>query len=202
MRQEDSSNDSFLPRTRKIRLVRSKEKFEQKFRLIVQDPEFQRDVNLIRKKQDIDLENRHLIVSEKGDIKPLLKKYKLSKEWRYILDIYILTGEFERMGDPHAIELAFNRQKKFAWMKIYPETTLREIKLAYKTIVKEFKGGKIIKTRKAQNSERDIFILEMRKKGKNYKEIILLVKENYNELIDSGHISRLLEKMKKRRQSI
>ncbi|MEK7538844.1 MAG: hypothetical protein AAB552_03300 [Patescibacteria group bacterium] len=183
-------------------LTRPSKKFKDKFDLLTNDPSFQKDIKLLRDKWGINLEQSRLIVRERNSLVPLLKKYNLSEDWEYVIGMYIHSNEFEEMGDPHGLQIRLEGDKKSATLKIYPETTSREIRSAHSTIIKIIKRGKIIKTRPADKFERDSYIYELYLKGKLYKEISVLVTENYNEQIDKFELSKIVAKMKKRRAGI
>lgn len=190
------------PKNQTTILTRPSKKFKEKFELLICDPSFQKDIKLLRDKLGINLEQSRLIVKERDSFFPLLKKYNLSEDWEYIIGMYISSNEFEEMGDPHGLQIKVAKKKESATLKIYPETTLREIKSAYSTIIKVIKGGKIIRTRTAVKIDRDSYIYELYLKRKSYKEISVLVKENYSEQIDKFELSRIVAKMKKRRSGI
>lgn len=190
------------PKKSIIILARPSQKFEAKFQLLKDSKEFKNDVKNIRDKWGVDIKNPHLVEGNKEDILNLLKKHMLSKDWEYIISVYITSGEFEPMGDPNGIQLKVSQNKRYADIRIFPDTTLADLKQAYKTIIKELKDGKAIRTRGAKESDRDSFIYNLRNEGKTYQEIKRLVFENYGEHLDDGTLGRIIAKMKKRRNSI
>lgn len=190
------------PKNSTIILTRPSQKFEAKFQLLKDSKEFREDVQNIRDKWGVDIENQRLIQGNKDDILNLLKKHKLSKDWEYIISIYITSGEFEPMGDPNGIQLKVPQSKRFADVRIFPDTTLADLKQAYKVIVKELKDGRATRTRSAKELDRDSFIYNLRNEGKTYQEIERLVFENYSEHLDDGTLGRIIAKMKKRRNSL
>jgi len=204
MRQKsdpESLEDDSTKRT--IILARDKSKFQQKFELLKLWPDFENGITYFRKKWGVNLDNQKIIEIDTNDQKEFekfLKKHKLTNEWNYLISIYIQTGEFEKMGDPGGIQIQIDPKKRFANIKVYPETTLLDIKKAYKIVTRELKDGKIIKTTPAKNFERDNFIYELRtNKRKSYKEIRKLIGDNYNDFLDDNHLGRIIDKVKKRR---
>lgn len=200
MRQEQSLFRK--PHKEIIILARPPKKFRDKFELLKNDPSFQADIKSLREAWGIDLEQPRLIVRDGNSLNSLFLKYNLSKDWEYLVSTYIHSGEFEEKGDPHGLQIELAKDKGTAKLTIYPETTLREIKSAYSEIIKILKDGKIIKTRPADEFERDSYIYEMYLKRKSYKQISALVNENYNEKFDEFELSKIVAKMKKRRATI
>lgn len=181
--------DPFEPTKKTVVLPTRRASVQQKMELLISNPQFQNDVDRIRMK-----------TQGKDEVPALLKKYKLSREWGYLIDIYILTGKIEFRGDPLGVRITFNSNKPFADIRVYPQTTLKELKRAHAYILKELKAGKKTRNATAINFKRDLFIYNEHSKGKSYREIMTMVAKEYRgmDIPDLGNLKRIVSKMKQR----
>lgn len=186
---------------RVIVLCRDKQKFVSRFQYLKENPSFQRDVENFRTKLSIDLDKPKLVEWTKNinnKFNNFLKKHGLEKEWSYLVRCYIHDNSLEYHADPFGIEITIDKSQKFANLKIYQETNLKDLKDAYKIIMKEFKGGKIRKIIEPKNYEIDSYIWGLRKKGKTYKQIAEEVSSNFRCTYDDFDISRIINKVENR----
>lgn len=184
-------------------VVRKTSKYEDDFELLKSDPIFKKDIRDVRSKLDINIENPVLpLLDDSGLISGLLKKYRLPENWENILTIYILTNEFERMFDPQGTRVSFDYKKKTALIEVGIHTTLADVKNAYKVIMKNLKSGTTPRKTVASKSDRDTFIYELNGEGKKYKKISEIIYEKYGKKILEADLSRIVDKMKKRRKKI
>jgi hypothetical protein len=193
-----------IPKERTLLLVRKAESFRHKYDQVVDDPQFRKDILALKNHWDIQMKSKGRIINDVTDLKHLRKKYKIGAEWDYILRAYVETGKFESMGDPHAIEIVLNSGLPYATIKIFPETTQKELRQAHSRITKEWRSEKTLRNVKPKNADRDSFIYMLRKQGKSYGEISELLKDNYpsNDQPDYGNLKRIVNKMKTRRAKI
>lgn len=184
-----------------ILLVRNPKKFRQDFDLLCAGSSFQEDINILRKKWGINFneEYQHLVESSHADITSFLKKHELSPGWDYIIRCYIINNKFEPMGDPYAISISHENETNN--IKTNSQNTLSDFINAHEYITKR-KEGKIHKSKLSKNHHRDTDIYSFREKNFTYKQIQSLIKDNYGESLEQADISRILDKMKKRRSEI
>jgi hypothetical protein len=183
-------------------LARDKQKFEQKFLLLLESNGFREDIKKIRELWGVDIKNPRLIVSEQKNIQSLLKKYHIGDDWEYLIRGYIVSNKIEDIDDPHGIEIEIPMNKEFATIKVYPETTLADIRGAYKHIIPLLKDGKTRKTILAKNFDIDTYIVNLKNKGLSHKEISQHVWSEYSQMLNEYDISRKLNRIKKRGSSI
>lgn len=189
------------PKVRTIVLTRTPSRFEHKFALLSEDPSFQLDISILRDKVGIDLDNPRLYEIDKRDIKVLLKRHNLASEWEYLVSQYLTTGEFQGLGDPHGPEIEIRQNKNYALIKVFPETTNTEVQDAYKRLRAEWMPNRN-KAVLVKNFDRDAYIYGLHKSKKTYKQIGTLVEEKFKEKLDQWHLSRIVDKMKKRREKL
>lgn len=199
-------NDLLPPSKETLILVRKTLKYRNEFDLLLSQPEFRKDIEDIRSKLGIDVDNPKLPYMDNGLfdnlLEGLLKKHGLAKNWARILDVYILTNDFERMFDPQGTRIIFDYNKKKAVIEARVDSTLEEIKDAHKAIVKYLRKGTNSKKVIATQSDRDTFIFDLYQQGKSYKEMKSTLEDNSYGTILEADLSRIVDKMKKRRKKI
>ncbi len=183
-------------------LARDKSKFKQKFLLLLETKDFRKDIKKLRDKWQVDFKEPHLTDGGGEDIKELLKKYSIGNNWSYLVHGYITTNRIDDIDDPYGIEIEIPMSKEFATIKIYPETTLSDLKEAYKHILGLLKGGKSKRTVTAKNIEVDSYILNLGNNDYPYRRIAQLVNEEYGTAFNADDISRRLERIRKRKAKI
>lgn len=203
MRPHKSNQGSISDKTNKrvIVLCRDEKKFVSKFQSLKENPSFQKGIENFRTKLSINLD-KPILGEWTNDINKefnkFLRKFKLGKEWGYLIHCYINDNSLENYADPYGIEITINKNQKFANFKIYQETILKDLKDAYKIIMKEFKDGKVRKTIEPKNYEIDYYIWGLRKKGKTYKQIEEEVYSNFGRSYGDFTISRIINKVENR----
>lgn len=190
-------------------LVRDVKKFREKFEVLRAQPRFESDIQAVRKKwikhaKDEGSYSSGLFVGGEEDVVSLIKKYKLTPSWSYLMSIYIQSGEFEPMADPLGIEIFYNDDKKFGFIKVWPHTNSREVRQAYSYLQRILSGQKFSKPKALKNETRDIDIYRMRTLEKrSYKEIREAVGKKYgsNHILDDSQLKKVVTTIKKRNPS-
>ncbi len=185
-----------------IVLARDKSKFKQKFLLLLETKEFRKDIKKLRDKWQVDFKEPHLTDGGGEDIKELLKKYSISNNWSYLMHSYITTNRIDDIDDPYGIEIEIPMSKEFATIKIYPETSLTDLRNAYKHVLRNLKGGKAKRTVQAKNFDEDTFMVSLRNKKLSYKDIAERVNEEYGTKLNADDVSRRLNRINKRKATI
>ena len=180
-------------------LSRDPKNFEHLFNLLKNKDGFKEDVEKIRKIWNVDLSNQTLvIIGDDESLIDLLKKHNLPLTWKYLISIYIQTGEFESMGDPEGIEIEVSEDLSYGLIKISPETPLTDVKKAF-TFIKNKLPKSNSRRRIPEKAYEDTLIYELSKQqGKPYKEVKEVLKDNAINRGDESDLSRKKHKIKER----
>ncbi len=191
MRPHSSKKESSK---KEVSLERNSDNFIQEFELLMANKIFAHDLSLIKTKWTNSL-------PIKNDVPKLIKKYKLSEKYEWPLMIYLTGRPLKKSDSPRGIDLIFEKDMKSASIKIYPYSTLEDVKKAYSYIIKQIKPSKVPRSRKADQQKRDLYIYEKRKSGLGVQEIVSLVNKELGQNLREENIREIIKKMEIRIKS-
>ncbi len=172
-----------------FRHERKSDNFVQEFKLLLKRKDFKTDLDLI-----IDKWKNALPL--KNSVPILLKKYNLSKNYEWAIMVYISSGKISKSDGPRYVEFNLMNNLEYAEIKVYPYTTLADVKKAYSLIIKKLKISNTKRNRRAEQFDRDMYIYELKEKGLSNKEILSAVIKQYPQKLDLGNITRSIGKIK------
>jgi hypothetical protein len=133
----------------------------------------------------------------------LIKEFGLPKTWEDIILKYILEDDIFPDYNPNGLSLEIknegDRPDEEYYLRIFPQTSIKEIKDAWPDIQKKINTNKI-KTRKKTKGKlvRDMEIFRLYKTGKSISEIYTLIKKQFpSEDLDFGNIKVIISNYKK-----
>lgn len=201
----------------------SKFTFEQRIRqdilLLTVNEDFMLDVEVIKKKYNLPLntddydeysDGPEFLKSDdyKNDFYNLRRKYIIPESHDLTLEFYLLHGHinfdngiFDSLWhlNPGA---KTNNNDNCIILKIYPDTTLKDIQENWPRIKKykdKILNREVEKKVKIKNLDRDLEILKLKKEGKSSSEIISIINKDirFNKVIlGYEDISKIIERLK------
>jgi len=177
--------------------------FNQKFRSAVETikAEFH-----ILKREEMTIGQRLLFVENPKLVqksKELMKNFDLPKNWEENILGYIVYDEFFFLHDPDVLSLEIESEendadKKF-YLRIFPDTSIKDIKDIWFLVQKEINPNKTkSKKKKYKNFNRDMEIYYLHLCGNSVSEISTKVKKNFpNKDLDHGNIKVIISNFKK-----
>lgn len=171
------------------------EKIRQDILLLTVSEEFLIDLEIINKKHNLPVpenevgEDGHPLIMDNeyfhNDIQKLMKKYSLPESHEFTFGSFLMNGHlnFNMSTDfwhlnPYCVS---QNTKDCITLKIYPETTLKDIQKNWPRI--KYAKDKILnrginKIVRIENLERDLEILKLKRTGKKSKEIADLINKD------------------------
>jgi len=183
----------------------------QNILLLTTDKNFINDINKIRKQFKIPEKIYLYFESPKFEtaVENLRKRYNLSKPHQYYLKVFILADYVNSKANndyPFSPTLFLGRDKdKSLIIKLSPETTLKDIQMAWSVIEKrrnELLGYKPKKQSQRKNLKRDLYILELKNQGKPHKKIRDIINKKFNTTIGYEDISKIIQRLKNAKDEI
>lgn len=178
-------------------LAREAKKFKHIFDLLLRKPGFNEDIEIIRKKWNVDLDEPKLIEGDDEYLEDLLEKHKIDKGFRYCIRCYIISGDFEARADPGGIETQILPEESYGLIKIKPETRLADVRKAFTRIKEKLPKDKT-RNRVPKNHDTDVLIIDIKNTGKSYKETKQILRENYHSAGDEFDLSKRKSRINKR----
>ncbi len=139
------------------------------------------------------------------DLDNLLKKYKLPPDLKNSIRYYLLADDMENMMLSSGISISLKYDKEGVLKKIIPNiganTTLEDIKAIWgqvKSYQKKLPYKRQEKLQPIPNLDRDLFILNLKKEGKSYEEIIDTIRNEYDVYLSHDEIYKIIQRLKKR----
>ena len=177
--------------------------FNQKFRSAVETikTEFH-----IPKREDMAIGQGFLFTENPKLIqttKELIKSFDIPKNWEENVLGYIVYDEFFFLHDPDVLSLEIESEKKEAdkkfYLRIFPDTSIKDIKDVWFLIQKEINPNGIRpKKKKYKKLDRDMEIYYLHLCGNSIPEISTKMKTNFpNENLDHGNIKVIISNFKK-----
>lgn len=192
--------------------IRAENKIFQVLELLQLNEQFINDAKKIRQKynlpvgpEDNKVVNMHISNPRlSADVEKLRQKYNLSGFYSSFLSSYLTFGEFSQSADfllclfPH---FEIDKDQKCLTLKIYPETTIKDIQKMWPKIQKNLHENinyNIIKNRNIKNLKRDIEIYKLKLEGKKQTEITKTINSKYpNSPIAYQEVSKIISRLKK-----
>ncbi len=192
------------------------ERIRQDLSLLTVNDEFFADFEAMSKKYDlpvkedeVDGDGRPWIMDNEDfhrDGDELIKKYNLPESHIFIFCSFLLNGHLNFILDTELWHLnpgmiSANRENCIM-LKIYPETTLKDIQNNWARIKKSkdrILNKKINKVVRIKNLERDLEILKLKRQYKKANEIARIInsdKRFSKELIGFADVSRIIKRLK------
>lgn len=180
-----------------------------------QMPEYQDDINNLRGKYHLSkLYHLSLDLFCRAE-KPVPELYKVKDLWDTLLPEslpclkgYGVLDFWSEFGEPIPFEKIIEEIESHVVIKLYPETTLKDIVNAWPEIAKKrdkLFGITVDRKVKREKLERDLFIYELYKQGKSCIEIIKALKDDErfkNEKVYYYEIAKIVARLKKSAKDI
>jgi len=192
------------------------ERIRQDLLLLMVNDEFLDDFEAMSKKynlpimeNEVDEEGYPLIMDNKefhNDGNELMKKYNLPESHGFMLDSFLISGNLNFVMDTGMWHLnpwvVSQNTDSCITLKIYPETTLKDIQNNWERIKKaknKILNRGIIKTIRIKNIERDLEIFNLKRQGKKATEIARIInsdKRFTKGIIAFQDVSRIIKRLK------
>src|SRR3989338_2529376 len=177
--------------------------FNQKFKSAVEKirAEFH-----ILKREEMTIGQRLLLVENPIVIqksKELIGNFDLPKNWEENILGYIVYDDFFFLHDPDVLSLEIeseeNEVEKKFYLRIFPDTSIKDIKDVWFLVQKEINPNGIKpKKKKYKKLDRDMEIYYLHLCGNSVAEISTKIKENFpKENLDHGNIKVIISNFKK-----
>ncbi len=145
------------------------------------------------------------------DILDLMGKYNLKETHEFILSSYLVNGHmnFDLPTDlwylnPYTVSM---NTKDCITLKIYPETSLEDIKRNWPRIKRakdNLLNKPISRKRSIPNLERDLEVLRLKRAGNSYNEIKKITNDKYpkQKIYNYPDISKILQRLKQKAEEL
>jgi hypothetical protein len=192
--------------------IRAQEKIIQTLELLLLDKNFEADINKIKNKHKLEK-----IIGEKDgisiirltpefdkDVEKLIRKYNLSGIYLDFLKSFCCNINLSHTAGIYILpapDLEIDKKQKCLLLKIYPETTIKDIQFMWPEIQEDLHKTikcNTIKNRISNNLQRDIEIYKLKLSGMKQMEIKNIINEKYlNSRIEYQEIPKIIARLKK-----
>ena len=194
------------------------DRIKQDILLLMVSDDFMLDIENINKKyslplkkdtRDIDEEGKPLIIDNQNfidDGQKIMEKYRLPESHGFTFSSFLLNGHlnFNLPSDfwhlnPYVVS---NDTKTCITLKIYPDTTLKDIQnnwFRIKSARDNLLNKDISRKVRIENLDRDIEILNLKRSGKSSKEIEILINKDKrfkNTILGYEDIPKIIQRLK------